>query len=350
MDNLELYQEEQRQSLLDISKGIVDLNKLVNSQLEIYKAPSDKVEVSGKIEVNTEKQVEVENLESIKDWLEDLGSVVKGAIKDNSYQPVSEVTVKNLKDAKPDTVKINNLQDIKKYFDSLARAIEDNQPVVNITKQDIKFPRSPKDAIPVRLSDGKSFYEAMASIASNGGRADLFVGGSQVSNSNPVPVDIQDASVTINGDVTVSNEVEVKNDAGNPIPMSASSLPLPTGAATAANQQTDALTDTELRATPVPVTTPVTTGLNTGRKTVTTAGTAVAIASSTTCKWVAITAETDNTDIIVVGDSGVVASLATREGVPLSAGDSIVIPIDNLSDVYIDSLVNGEGVTFLYGT
>lgn len=93
-----------------------------------------------------------------------------------------------------------------------------------------------------------------------------------------------------------------------------------------------------------------TTGLNTGRKVVTTAGTAVAIASSTTCKWVAITAETDNTGYIVVGDSGVIASLSTREGVPLNAGDSIVIPIDNLSDVYIDSTVSGEGVTFTYGT
>lgn len=154
------------------------------------------------------------------------------------------------------------------------------------------------------------------------------------------------------------------------------------GLATAANQQTDALTDTELRATPVVVdlganndvtvtsgtvtanlsstdnavldnidaNTAPTTGLNTGRKVVTTAGTAVALASSTTCKWVAITAETDNTSTIVIGDSGVIASLSTREGVPLGAGDSIVIPIDNLADVYIDSLVNGEGVTFLYGT
>lgn len=93
-----------------------------------------------------------------------------------------------------------------------------------------------------------------------------------------------------------------------------------------------------------------TTGLNTGRKVVTTAGTAVAIASSTTCKWVAITAETDNTDLIVVGDSGVIASLSTREGIPLYPADSIVIPIDNLADVYIDSLVSGEGCTFLYGT
>jgi len=153
------------------------------------------------------------------------------------------------------------------------------------------------------------------------------------------------------------------------------------GAATAANQQTDALTDTELRAAPVVVdlganndvtvtgtvtanlsatdnavldnidaNTAPTTGLNTGRKVVTTAGTAVALATSTTCKWVQITAETDNTDLIVVGDSGVIASLSTREGTPLYAGDTLTIPIDNLADVYIDSLVSGEGVTFLYGT
>lgn len=38
-----------------------------------------------------------------------------------------------------------------------------------------------------------------------------------------------------------------------PVPVSAASLPLPSGAATSANQQTDALTDTELRATPVPI-------------------------------------------------------------------------------------------------
>lgn len=38
-------------------------------------------------------------------------------------------------------------------------------------------------------------------------------------SGDPIPVDIQDASVTINGDVTVSSEVEVKNDSGNPIPI-----------------------------------------------------------------------------------------------------------------------------------
>lgn len=44
--------------------------------------------------------------------------------------------------------------------------------------------------------------------------------------------------VTITGPVTVSNEVEVKNETGNPVPVSVTSLPLPTGAATSANQTT----------------------------------------------------------------------------------------------------------------
>ena len=46
--------------------------------------------------------------------------------------------------------------------------------------------------------------------------------------------------------------------AANSMPVSAASLPLPVGAATAANQQTNALTDAQLRATAVPVSGPLT--------------------------------------------------------------------------------------------
>mgnify|MGYP001226395879 CR=1 FL=1 len=91
-------------------------------------------------------------------------------------------------------------------------------------------------------------------------------------------------------------------------------------------------------------------GIGDDRQTVTTAGTRVALASSTTAKLVIITAETDNTDYIVVGGATVVASLATRRGTPLNPGDSITLEIDDLGDVYLDSMVNGEGVTFTYLT
>jgi len=90
------------------------------------------------------------------------------------------------------------------------------------------------------------------------------------------------------------------------------------------------------------------TTISDGRKIVTTAGTRVALATSTVCKKVDITAETDNTGIIVVGGSTVVAALATRQGIPLYAGDTYSFEIDNLADVYLDSTVSGDGCTFTY--
>ena len=98
---------------------------------------------------------------------------------------------------------------------------------------------------------------------------------------------------------------------------------------------------------PVSVTSSNTT-ITDDRKIVATAGTRVPLASSTACKEVVITAETDNTGIVVVGAAAtVVAAIATRRGVPLAAGDSIVLQIDNLADIGLDSMVSGDGVTFV---
>lgn len=89
--------------------------------------------------------------------------------------------------------------------------------------------------------------------------------------------------------------------------------------------------------------------INSGRKIVTVAGTAETLIGVTTaCRTVDITAETDNTGVIVVGGSAVVASQSTRTGTPLNAGDSYSIQIDDLQKVYIDSTVSGDGVTFTY--
>ena len=85
------------------------------------------------------------------------------------------------------------------------------------------------------------------------------------------------------------------------------------------------------------------------RQTVTTGGTAVQLSStSVACRQVVITAETDNTGYIVVGASTVVASLSTRRGCPLAAGDSLVLNMTNLNQIYLDTTVNGDGVTYLY--
>lgn len=82
-----------------------------------------------------------------------------------------------------------------------------------------------------------------------------------------------------------------------------------------------------------------------GRQTVTTAGTAVQF-SAQACKVVAITAETDNTGVIVIGDSAVVAAIATRKGTPLAAGDTAICAVSNMNVLYFDSTVSGDGVTW----
>lgn len=82
-----------------------------------------------------------------------------------------------------------------------------------------------------------------------------------------------------------------------------------------------------------------------GRDTVPNAGTRVQLGVQA-CKVVAVTAETDNTGLIVIGGATVVAALATRRGLPLSAGDSVTLTVDNVSRLFIDATVNTDGVTW----
>lgn len=88
-----------------------------------------------------------------------------------------------------------------------------------------------------------------------------------------------------------------------------------------------------------------------GRKVVTTAGTRVQVVTANTpVKRCTLTAETDNTGAVVVGDATVVASLATRVGVPLNPGDSYELEISDLSKVYLDAETSTDGVTYNYFT
>lgn len=92
-----------------------------------------------------------------------------------------------------------------------------------------------------------------------------------------------------------------------------------------------------------------------GRKVVAAAGTAEQLSRpSVAIRQITIMAETDNTRAVVVGGPDVVAALATRRGVPLAAGASLTLyseyGTDELSDLWIDAEVSGEGVTFLYMT
>lgn len=82
------------------------------------------------------------------------------------------------------------------------------------------------------------------------------------------------------------------------------------------------------------------------RLTVAVAGTAQQF-PSVAAKSVAVTAETDNTGYIVVGGSSVVAALATRRGIPLAPGDTAVFAVANLNELYIDTTVSTDGVTYV---
>ncbi len=85
-----------------------------------------------------------------------------------------------------------------------------------------------------------------------------------------------------------------------------------------------------------------------GRAICTTATVVRALATaSTPVRYIIITAETDNTGVVVVGGTDVLATLSTRKGTPLLAGDSLTLEMGNLADVYIDTTVAGDGVTFV---
>ncbi len=84
-----------------------------------------------------------------------------------------------------------------------------------------------------------------------------------------------------------------------------------------------------------------------GVKTVTTAGTAVQLSTtSRPCKEVTLQAPMANTGAVAVGSSTVNAT--TGSGSLLYAGGSITLKIDNLNKLWLDSTVNGEGVGYSY--
>ena len=93
----------------------------------------------------------------------------------------------------------------------------------------------------------------------------------------------------------------------------------------------------------------VATTLTDGRQTVTTPGTAVAIRASLACRWVIVTALRTNTAQVNVGGSGVLATVGGTTGTSLLAGESVTIPIDNASKVFVDARTAGEGVSFTVG-
>lgn len=83
-----------------------------------------------------------------------------------------------------------------------------------------------------------------------------------------------------------------------------------------------------------------------GQKTVTTAGTAVALGSQQINGLVQIKALDTNTGVVAVGNDGA-DDVTVSNGYRLSANNFVIMEIGDLAQVILDSAVNGEGVSWL---
>ncbi len=81
-----------------------------------------------------------------------------------------------------------------------------------------------------------------------------------------------------------------------------------------------------------------------GQKTVTTAGTAVAVGGDVAVKGLIVIADPDNGGNIYVGP----ATVDSSTGLALPPGGILPAGNVNLSDIYIDSDVSGEGISYYY--
>jgi len=89
---------------------------------------------------------------------------------------------------------------------------------------------------------------------------------------------------------------------------------------------------------------PVATAVVNGHKTVTTAGTAVSLTPTTSFQHtLTVKALKANTGDIYVGTS----TVSSSNGFELDAGEEVTFTIADPSNIYIDSSVNGEGVSFI---
>lgn len=92
-----------------------------------------------------------------------------------------------------------------------------------------------------------------------------------------------------------------------------------------------------------------------GRKAVTAGGTAERLSTtSVAINSIRIMAATANTNPVVIGGSDVVAAVGTRKGIALRATDPPITldaetdGVDELSDIWVDAVTNGEAVTYVY--
>lgn len=86
-----------------------------------------------------------------------------------------------------------------------------------------------------------------------------------------------------------------------------------------------------------------------GAKRVASAGVPVQLnASARGIRAVDITAATSNTGLVVIGATTAIAAAASRRGTPLGPGDTWSQTLQDLTAIWVDAEVSGDGVTFSF--
>lgn len=175
--SLELYLEENREQAIELKKSIDSLVGIFSGKIDVGFVPTEKVKIDGEVTVNTQDTVEVSNITDVVEGLKDLSTKLEQTIKDNAHKPVDTVTVANIKEAKTEEVTIKNWGDLKEFIEGISKAVEANQPILNITKQEVVFPTDPRKPMAVRLSDGKGWInQLIQGVASGVAETDPLVG------------------------------------------------------------------------------------------------------------------------------------------------------------------------------
>ena len=166
----ELYHEEEIQNLKAINKhlkgsAIIPIPELPE-EIKANIVNKISAEITNKINID-EKPFEALSAD-FKTELELATTQIVKAVIDSVKEPLSEISVKNIKEAQAKSVTISNFNELKNHITDLTKVILANQPEINIEKQTIDLPSSARNPIAVRLSDGKAFYNAIATLASGG--------------------------------------------------------------------------------------------------------------------------------------------------------------------------------------
>lgn len=240
-------------------------------------------------------------------------------------RPHDKVEVLNVDEIMfPESVKVENLDALKPFFDAVVKAVTDglkvtvNAPEVNVTTTPVVVPAASVTVAPAQVNIPKpdytlllkGFNESLRRLHEN-------------STENPLEVNIDDSRLLAileqirqaSKDVMLGfpGAIKIQNATGGMVDFSQVGVIIPSTLAS-------------------------------GVTNVTTAGTSVLLATSLIVKSVTIKALSTNTGIIYVGNSTVSAA----NGFQIKAGESISLNIANLNLINLDCSVSGEGVSYMW--